>query len=203
MAAILKSNMAAICCSSNWYSFISLPWKGKEISVASKISIVCHLEADTMTELCFYLRPFWKFKCSPTDTFPNVTVIFLDPENICLDAKVLIVSLTCWDIDRNIFIWPSSWKSNMAAICGFSKWVVFLDHEDIYLGTKISIVCHLEGIMIEIDFNMTAILKIQLSRHKYCERHGKIFFSIQHVVMFFKMVSFPNIKKNERNYFPT
>ena len=54
---------------------------------------------------------------------------------------------------------------------------VFFDLENIYLYTKISIVCHLEAeILIEMGFYMEAILKIQYGRHKYCEKSGKIVF---------------------------
>ena len=55
------------------------------------------------------------------------------------------------------------------SVAFLNRTFVYLDPENIFLVTKISIVCHLvTKILIEIRFYMAAILKIQYDRHKYC-----------------------------------
>ena len=58
----------------------------------TKVLIVCHTEADILTEMFFYLAVILKIQYGRHPLlFLNDTVVFLDPENIYLDIKISIV----------------------------------------------------------------------------------------------------------------
>ena len=118
-----------ICCFSKWHICFHWHWK----------YVILHQDFDHMTSRSWDIdwnRFFYGFSMKiqiwpPSAAFLNITVVFIDPRNTCLDTPQQMLrnqdfyrmSLRVWDIEWNRFqhvchlenpIWPSS--------DAFSRW---------------------------------------------------------------------------------
>ena len=139
----------------------------ENICLDTKIAIVCHLEADILTELGFYMAAILKIQYG-RHLFPSEMA-----QLYSLTLKTYTKTPKHWSYVIYRFWYGGDLENSILppSAAFLSRTLLLIDPENICLDTKFLIVCYLEAeILIEICFYLAAILKIQYGRHKYCEK---------------------------------